>query len=412
MRAFRVTRFGGRRCEHLLTCRSPARCPPSEGLAHDGSMRSVVIGGGLLGTAHALAAVRRGHEVVQLERESSARGATVRDSGLVRVSGCASTDLEAALLARQLWEEIGGRVPGVGFRPTGSLTVIRTDAELAVAEAAAADADARSRGLELLEPEAVRTLTPALRGKFLAGLHCSTDSVIEPRRALPALRASLTATGRYTFHAGAEARAVTDTGSGARVLDDHGRVFDADLVLHCPGATHTGLTRELAGVLPLHRVRAQMMQTATLGEPLTTAVADGDSFRYHPGFAGPAVDALIAEQSQTAVAAEHTMQLLCVQRLHGGLTIGRTHESAEPFPFDVDEAPYDHLTQVTEELLGRKLPRVLRRWAYVRSHGADPSAPVTRIRASANVWVLTGAGHLATTLGPLLGEETADLLGL
>ena len=41
------------------------------------------------------------------------------------------------------------------------------------------------------------------------------------------------------------------------------------------------------------------------------------------------------------------MQLLCVQRLHGGLTIGDTHEYDEPFAFDVDEAPYAYLTDVS-----------------------------------------------------------------
>jgi glycine/D-amino acid oxidase-like deaminating enzyme len=47
----------------------------------------VIIGGGILGTAHAMAAVRRGHEVAHLERELEPRGATVRDVGLVRMSG-------------------------------------------------------------------------------------------------------------------------------------------------------------------------------------------------------------------------------------------------------------------------------------------------------------------------------------
>jgi len=49
------------------------------------------------------------------------------------------------------------------------------------------------------------------------------------------------------------------------------------------------------------------------------------------------------------------MQLLCVQRLHGGLTIGDTHEYDEPFAFDVGEAPYAYLADVVEEFLGREL---------------------------------------------------------
>ncbi|MGN2636925.1 TIGR03364 family FAD-dependent oxidoreductase [Nocardia takedensis] len=375
-------------------------------------MRLVIIGGGILGTAHALAALTRGHEVVHLEREPEARGATVRNFGLVWVSGRTDAELALTLRSRELWEEIGGRIPTVGFRACGSITLVRTAAELAVAEAAAAGDTAAERGFEVLDPDRVRAINPALRGDFLAGLHCATDAAVESRQALPALRAHLTATDRYTFHAGTEARSVADTGSGATVTDDRGRVFEADLVLHCPGAAHGGLTRELAAELPVRRVRLQMMQTAPLGEPLTTAIADGDSFRYYPGFAGPAVNELAAEQSQAAVAAEHHMQLLCVQRVHGGLTIGDTHEYTEPFPFDVDEAPYDHLTEVTETLLGRRLPKVVRRWAGVYSQSVDPGALVTRVRADEHVWVVTGPGGRGMTLGPALGEQTATLLNL
>ncbi|WP_406231418.1 TIGR03364 family FAD-dependent oxidoreductase [Nocardia sp. NBC_01009] len=375
-------------------------------------MRLVIIGGGILGTAHALAAIGRGHEVVQLEREPEARGATVRNFGLVWVSGRSATELDLTLRSRQLWEEIGGRVPGIGFRPAGSITLVRTPAELAVAEAAAADPSAQARGFELLEPEQVRALNPVLRGKFLAGLHCSTDAAVESRQTLPALRAHMAASGRYTFHAGTEARSVTDTGSGATVADDQGRNHHADLVLDCPGAAHSGLTRELVGNIPVRRVRLQMMQTAPLGELLTTAIADGDSFRYYPGFAGTETDALNQEQSQTATAAEHKMQLLCVQRLHGGLTIGDTHEYEEPFAFDVDEAPYEHLTAIAEEMLGRKLPQVVRRWAGVYSQSIDPTAIVTRAMADEHIWVITGPGGRGMTLGPVLGEETADLLNL
>ena len=55
---------------------------------------------------------------------------------------------------------------------------------------------------------------------------------------------------------------------------------------------------------------------------------------------------------QDPIADEQRMQLLCVQRLHGGLTIGDTHSYDEPFAFDVDEEPYDHLRARAEALGG------------------------------------------------------------
>ena len=371
-------------------------------------MRVTIVGGGILGTAHALEAIGRGHEVVQLEREAEARGATVRNFGLIWVSGRATDELVAALRARELWEKLGAEIPAIGFRPAGSLTLLRTKREVAVADEVVTRADAECRGFTLLEADRVRALNPALRGKYLAGLHCSLDAAVESRQALPAMREYMAATGRYTFLPHTEARSV----DGQTVIDGRGARHDGDLVLVCAGAAHGGLVRELAGDLPVRRVRLQMMQTEPLGERLTTAIADGDSFRYYPGYAGPALHDLQRNESQKSVAKVHRMQLLCVQRLHGGLTIGDTHEYDEPFAFDVDDAPYDYLAARVEEFLGRPLPTVRRRWAGVYSQCVDPGQLVMRTQAAAGVWVITGPGGRGMTLGPAIAEQTADLIEL
>ena len=157
----------------------------------------VVAGGGVLGTMHAVMARRRGFEVVQLEREAEARGASVRNFGLVWVSGRkAGPELSLALRARELWAELGAQVPGIGFRPAGSLTLATGDAELAMLKEAAARPDADRREFELLDPAAVRAVNPALRGEFAGGLFCRADAIVEPRQVLPALRGYLAARGK------------------------------------------------------------------------------------------------------------------------------------------------------------------------------------------------------------------------
>ena len=371
-------------------------------------MRVTIVGGGILGTTHALEAVGRGHDVVQLEREAEARGATVRNFGLVWVSGRATDELAAALRARELWEKLGAEIPGVGFRPAGSLTLLRTEREVAVADEVVTRAGAECRGFTLLDADRVRALNPALRGKYLAGLHCSLDAAVESRQALPAMREYMAATGRYAFHPHTEARSV----DGQTVIDDRGHRHDGELVLVCAGAAHGGLVRELAGDLPVRRVRLQMMQTEPLGERLTTAIADGDSFRYYPGYAGSALHDLQRNESQVAVAREHRMQLLCVQRLHGGLTIGDTHEYEEPFVFDVSEGPYAYLVDLVEQFLGRALPPIRQQWAGVYSQCVDPHQLVCRTSLDDGVWVITGPGGRGMTLGPAIAEQTADMVGL
>ncbi|MGW7065850.1 TIGR03364 family FAD-dependent oxidoreductase [Streptomyces sp. NPDC054855] len=373
-------------------------------------MRVIVVGAGVVGTMHAWHAVERGHEVVQIERESEARGASLRNFGQIWVSGRAGgEELDTALRARELWEEIGARVEGIGFRANGSLTLVRNERERAVAEAALARTDASARGYKLLGADEARALNPALRGEFIAGLWCERDAAVEPRTAQLRLREALLRSPRYTFLPGREVRDVV--GENA-VRDDHGDVHTGDVVVLATGAWLGGLVRELAGPdLPVRRVRLQMMQTEPLGEALTTSVADADSFRYYPAYASDALDALHAGQAQTPTAAEHKMQLLMVQREDGGLTIGDTHEYEHPFAFDTLEDPYDHLTAVVEGFLGRPLPKIRRRWAGVYAQCVDTARVVHRQQVRDGVWLVTGPGGRGMTCSPAIAEKTADELG-
>jgi FAD dependent oxidoreductase TIGR03364 len=372
----------------------------------------VIAGGGVLGTMHAVMARRRGFEVVQLEREAEARGASVRNFGLVWVSGRkAGTELSLALRARELWAELGAQVPGIGFRPAGSLTLATGDAELAVLKEAAALPDADRRELELLDPAAVRAVNPALRGEFTGGLFCRADAIVEPRQVLPALRRHLAARGegpRGEGKGGYEwlpGREVTEIVPNA-VRDHTGTWHQCDLVVLCPGAAHTGVAGRYLARGGVRRVRLQMMQTASLAERITTALADGDSLRYYPAYDLPGRSQL---PPQAAAAERARAQLLLVQRADGGLTIGDTHEYAEPFGFDLDEDAYDHLRARAETLLGAPIPPVRRRWAGVYSE-VDPAvaghALYHRAEVEPGVILVTGPGGRGMTWSPAIAEET------
>jgi glycine/D-amino acid oxidase-like deaminating enzyme len=183
--------------------------------------RAVVAGGGVLGTWHALELCRAGFTVAHIEAEVLPQGASVRNFGLIWVSGRRTGDeLDAAQRARQRWEEVGSIVPDVGFRPAGSLTLAQNDGERKVMEEFAAHPDAAARSIIYVDPAQVASLNPAIRGDIAGGLYCSVDAIVEPRRALGALRNHLSTLGSYTYRPGrrvvaVENHALVDT-SGTR----------------------------------------------------------------------------------------------------------------------------------------------------------------------------------------------------
>jgi FAD dependent oxidoreductase TIGR03364 len=369
--------------------------------------RVVIVGGGVLGTMHAMQARSRGIEVVHLEREAGPRGASVRNFGLVWVSGrAAGPELALAQRARTLWEHVAGQVPGTGFRPHGSLTLASDDAELALLKEAAAMPDAAEREFELLDQAAAAGVNPVLKGDFAGALYCGRDAIVEPRQVPGALRDYLLAGAAngsgYQWLPGREAVEVAPYA----VRDHAGEWHRGDLVVLCTGAAHTGIAGpHLASYerSPVRRVRLQMLQTEPFGGRLTTSLADGDSLRYYPAFDLPGRDGLGPQAPAAAAAAA---QLLMVQRLDGGLTIGDTHSYAEPFDFDLDEDSYDHLRAKAESLLGTALPPTRRRWAGVYSQVTGGPELYFRSQVAPGVVLVTGPGGRGMTCAPAIAEQT------
>ena len=304
--------------------------------------RLVVVGGGILGTMHAVEAIARGWDVVHLEREDGPRGASVRNFGLVWVSGRApGRELELALRARRRWEEVARKFPGTGFRATGSLTVVRSTQELTVLEQVVARADADARGLRLVDPSEAQRVNPALAGgkPFLAALLCTTDAVVEPRHVLGALRSGCEATGRYHWLPGREVVGVGEH----RVTDAVGDRHGGDLVMLCPGAAHGGLAAEVLADAPIRRVRAADARDRFIARyrhhlagrwGLTPLLPLGLTPQPGPDLATARPGGCLVGRAAALGAAEPT----------GPLTIGDTHTSDEArSPSDVDESPYRHL---------------------------------------------------------------------
>jgi FAD dependent oxidoreductase TIGR03364 len=373
-------------------------------LEHDESLtgqRTVVVGAGILGTMHALFALARGADVVHLERDALPSGATVRNFGLVWVSGRApGREVSLALRSRELWEQIADDVPGVGFRANGSLTLVNTEAEMQVAERALARDDAGRREFALLSHEEVLARNPALEGKFEAGLWCGRDAAVESRAALGALREAMAKTGRYEYLPGRELVGLSDNG----VFDHQGAHHTGDQVWICLGANLSGFGAELFESEPLRRVRLNMAETRPLGRELTTSVADGDSFRYYPGFRDDASELL---EPQEPLAAHYAIQLLCQQRLHGGLTIGDTHEPDAPGLFETVDAPMELVVAAARGLIGDDLPAIERRWSGVYHQlDADSTELYYRRDLANGVTAITGAGGRGMTLAPAIAEES------
>ena len=96
-----------------------------------------VVGAGICGLAHALAAARRGKRVVVIDRDDQVNGASIRNFGFITVTGQQAGECWArAMRSRDVWAEVAAEA-GIPILQRGLLTVARRHHKLHPAAGAA-----------------------------------------------------------------------------------------------------------------------------------------------------------------------------------------------------------------------------------------------------------------------------------
>lgn len=95
----------------------------------------IIVGAGIVGLAHALAAARRGKRVLVLDREAQANGASIRNFGFVTVTGQERGYVwNLAARSAAIWREIAGPA-GIAIEQNGLLLVAQRPEAVAVIDA-------------------------------------------------------------------------------------------------------------------------------------------------------------------------------------------------------------------------------------------------------------------------------------
>ncbi|WP_125099911.1 TIGR03364 family FAD-dependent oxidoreductase [Leucobacter chromiireducens] len=369
--------------------------------------RIVIVGAGIIGLAHAVAALDAGYRVTVLEQDAAAVTASVRNFGHV----CASVQYgelgELAAESLPIWLRLAERA-GVTARRSGTLAVARSAAEDAVlAELLAERAPAGARLLTGAQAAAALHLEPggSAAGAVRSGLLLTDDVTADPRTAVARIAAWVDAHERgevrfsTTVHAVHTGAVETNRGS---VAADHIIVATGHLLGRLfPEIAAAAGVRECA--LNMARVRAPH----AMG--LGPAVLTGTSMLRYGRFAGPAADALRAELfAQRPEFAEIEANVMFTQQADGTLLVGDSHASHDAAPPFLDERWSRILLDEVATLLGAERLDVLERWQglYATSELGDlcretPEPGVSIVTLTTGVGMTVGLGLGARTIAAL-----------
>jgi len=365
-----------------------------------------VVGAGILGLSCALAAARRDLNVVVIERATRALGASVRNFGLVTVTG---QDPERvwplARRSRDVWLEVAAQA-GIPVLQRGVWIPAQRPESAAVLEAFMQTATAD--GCELLTATAARTRCPDLATRNLqAALWSPHDLRIESREAIPALTAWLAREYGVRFLWETAVRKV-DTPT---LHTSHGPVSAAAVVV-CPGDDLETLYPERIKAAGIRRCTLQMMRLSSPGYVLPGTVMSDLSLVRYEGFALLPAAALLRErlQAEQAEYFQHGIHLLIAQSADGSLVVGDSHHYGPAPVIFADERVSSLLLEEYEAVTGQRPPQIRERWTgtySVADRGpAFIEAPTPQTRL---VMVTSGIG---ASTGFAIGEQViAELFG-
>jgi FAD dependent oxidoreductase TIGR03364 len=364
----------------------------------------IVVGAGIVGLAHALAAARRGKSVAVFERSPRASGASIRNFGTIWPIGQPAGAMHRlALRSRHLWAELLEDA-GMAHRSTGSLHVVYRDDEAEVAREFADLAPALGYDCEWLDASTVLSRSSAVSPEgLIGGLWSAAEITVDPREVAVRLPEYLVERFGVVVRYGTAVTAID-----APLVRAGGSVVRGETVIVCSGDDFETLYPDLLQSAGMTRCKLQMLRTPP--QPgawqLGPALASGLTLQHYASFkVCSSLDALkrrIADE--TPELNRWGIHILVSQTGAGEITLGDSHEYGTCVDI-FDKQDVDELIVAWARRFLR-LPdwSIAQRWHGV--YARHPGRSFLSLSPEEGVRVVTALGGAGMTLSLGLGEQT------
>jgi FAD dependent oxidoreductase TIGR03364 len=363
-----------------------------------------IVGAGIVGLAHALAASRLGLRVVVIDRDAQANGASIRNFGFVTVTGQESGAVwQRARRSRDVWAEVAPRA-GIAIEQTGLMMIARRP-EAAAVLAAFLDTDMGEGCVWLDAAAAAARIAPMAPDALAGALFSPVDLRVDSRTAVPALAAWLAREHGVEFRFGVAVHAV----EAGRIETSAGVVL-VDAIVVCPGDDLATLFPDELATAGVTRCKLQMLRLASPGFRLPATVMSDLSLVRYLGYAAlPEAAALRARlDAEQPDHLAHGIHLIVAQNADGSLVVGDSHDyAATPDPFASDHV--ERLILDEFAAVFGAVPPVVDRWTGTYASAAGHSLVASPAEGVRLVVVTSGTG--ASTSFALAEEVIGDLTG-
>ncbi len=353
-----------------------------------------VIGGGIVGLAHAVTAVEHGRQVLLLDRSPVAMGASVRNFGMIWPVGQPAGQFhEIAMKSRDKWLQLKD-MGVIQADECGSIHLAHHPDEWAVLNEFCQQ---KTHPTSLLTPDEVCQRAPlANPHRLLGGMYSPTELRVDPRSACAQIARWL------QEEKGAQCcfQTLVTRIEDNRIQAFDGRSWTADRIIVCSGSDLQTLYGDLLRDSGLRLCKLQMLKT----KPQPTRhenhphLASGLTLRHYTSFGDcPTLPALKTRiQTESPELDRYGIHVMASPRSDGEVILGDSHE------YDDDITPFDNV-EIDGWML-RELRKVIQLddWTInQRWHGAyakHPTLPVCESDATDGTKIFVGTGGAGMTM--------------
>jgi len=373
---------------------------------HASAYDVAIVGAGIVGLAHALAAAKAGKRVVVIDRDPRANGASIRNFGFVTVTGQERGESWAlAMRTRDLWAQIAPQA-GIAIEQRGLIVTVRRPDAVAVIKAFLETE--MGEGCRWLDGSAFRREHGQVAAPDTLGALISPHELrVESRLALPQLAAWLQSVHGVTLLTNTAVHAVEPPW-----IETSRGLVEAETAIVCPGDDLVSLYPDRIAAYRPQRCRLSMLRLAPPGFRLPAPLMSDLSLVRYAGYAAlPQAKALRRQlDDEQAAHLANGVHLIVVQSADGSLVVGDSHHyDDQPAPFAPAEAEACILDEF-HRATALTPPPVIERWvgtypvAEGRTYFIDAPADDVRL-----VMVTSGTG--ASTAFAIAERTVADLFG-
>ena len=382
-------------------------------------MRVVIIGAGIVGVSTARTLAERGIEVLVLDRGTVAGEASGLNAGIIGGGGWGDApDLGVTLKmgSRDIFVELSntGR-HDIGLDLTGTLTLIRSEAEWEWAKATVDTDREAGRNLELVDQGDLRQLEPGVDPELLGAILDPLGATAEPVAATEALADEARVLGA-TIETSAEVTGLRSVANGWEIgigggeRSSHGkgnhRQIGADAVVLAAGPWCQQLGAMVGATIPIVAVRGQMWATEAQPPQLRHAITAAES--------SLAWSTTAPTDSEPPDLTHHqddrrTRHLYGRQRPNGEIVFGGDRVLTTDRAIDAAGIDVNH-QHVGELLPAIASLRRTRTWAGLMPFSLDGQPVIGQIPDRPGLFVAGGLASSGFGRGPMTGHLVADLV--